>query len=369
MSLFDAWRERRDRLLASERFQRWAARFPLTRGIARRESRALFDLCAGFVYSQVLYACVSLGVFEMLRSGPRTRADLATRLGLGEPAMRTLLDAAVALRLLERLGRDRYGLGRLGAVAGGSEPIRAMVEHHRLLYADLADPVGLLRGQLAPTRLAGFWSYAARPQGADFTAADVTDYSALMVRSHSLVAEDILDAWPVERSGCVLDVGGGEGAFLEALARRSTSQRLMLFDLPPVSVRARQNLVARGLGERVQVHGGDFRADALPGGADLVSLVRVVHDHDDLTALRLLEAVRAALPAGGTLLIAEPMAGQPGVEAMADAYFGFYLLAMGRGRPRNAAELIALARRAGFKSARAVPTARPLLTSLVVATA
>jgi demethylspheroidene O-methyltransferase len=88
-----------------------------------------------------------------------------------------------------------------------------------------------------------------------------------------------------------------------------------------------------------------------------------------VTALRLLEAVRAALPSGGTALIAEPMAGQPGVEAMADAYFGFYLLAMGRGRPRTPAELIALARRAGFADAAAVRTTRPLLTSLVVATA
>ncbi len=264
---------------------------------------------------------------------------------------------------------DRYRLGRLGAVAGGSEPIRAMVEHHRLLYADLADPVALLRGEAAPTQLSRFWAYAARSEGADFAAAEVAEYSALMARSHSLVAEDVLDAWPVERSPCVLDVGGGEGAFLEALARRSASQPLMLFDLPPVAERARQRLAACGLGGRVQVFGGDFRSDALPAGADLITLVRVVHDHDDATALRLLAAAKAALPVGGTLLIAEPMAGQPGVEAMADAYFGFYLLAMGRGRPRTAAELIALAGQAGFAHAEAVRTLRPLLTSLVVARA
>lgn len=369
MSLLDAWREHRDRLLADERFQRWAARFPLTRGIASRESRALFDLCAGFVYSQVLYACVRLGVFEALHGGARSRDELATRLGLGAPAARTLLDAAVALRLLERAGADRYRLGRLGAVAGGSEPIRAMVEHHRLLYADLADPVALLRGATAPTRLARFWAYAGQSQGVELADADVAEYSELMARSHSLVAEDVLDAWPVERSRCVLDVGGGEGAFLEALARRTATQPLMLFDLPAVAERARQRLAACGLAGRVQVYGGDFRSDALPGGADLVSLVRVIHDHDDVTALQLLAAVKAALPAGGTVLIAEPMAGQPGVEPMADAYFGFYLLAMGHGRPRTPAELIALARQAGFSEAEAVRTARPLLTSLVVARA
>ena len=69
--------ERRDRLLASRRFQRWAAAFPLTRPIARRRARALFDLCAGFVYSQVLFACVRLKLFDALAAGPLAVAGTA----------------------------------------------------------------------------------------------------------------------------------------------------------------------------------------------------------------------------------------------------------------------------------------------------
>ena len=59
-----------DRLLASPRFRQFATRFPLTRPMARRRVRALFDLCAGFVYTQTLLACVRLRVFEILRDGP-----------------------------------------------------------------------------------------------------------------------------------------------------------------------------------------------------------------------------------------------------------------------------------------------------------
>ncbi|MCC7280468.1 MAG: methyltransferase, partial [Chromatiaceae bacterium] len=50
----------RNRLLASPAFQRWAVDFPLTRPIAQRRARALFDVTAGFVYSQILFACVRL---------------------------------------------------------------------------------------------------------------------------------------------------------------------------------------------------------------------------------------------------------------------------------------------------------------------
>ena len=86
--------------------------------------------------------------------------------------------------------------------------------------------------------------------------------------------------------------------------------------------------------------GGDFRTDPLPEGADIVSLVRVVHDHDDEAALAILRAAWQALPAGGTLLLAEPMAGTRGAGGVG-AYFAFYLLAMGSGRPRRAEELTA----------------------------
>ena len=357
----------RDRLLASPRFQRWAARFPLTRRIARREAQALFDLCAGFVYSQVLLACVELRLFEALRDGRRSLDDLAAQLDLPMDSTRRLLEAAASLRLVEHCGRDAYRLGRLGAVLEGSPAITALIAHHGLVYGDLRDPVALLRGTGATTRLASFWPYAGGATAKPLEDTDVAAYSALMSASQPLVADDILDAYPMRGHRCLLDVAGGEGLFLESAALRAPRLDLMLFDLPPVAERARKRLASVGLAARARIVGGDFRSEALPHGADLISLVRVVHDHDDATVVRLLRAVRAALAPGGAALIAEPMSGQPGTGPMADAYFGFYLLAMGRGRPRSPGEIAGLARAAGFGRLESVPTLRPLLTSLVVA--
>jgi demethylspheroidene O-methyltransferase len=122
-----------------------------------------------------------------------------------------------------------------------------------------------------------------------------------------------------------------------------------------------------GLDCRATVVGGDVFRDPLPGGADVISLVRIVHDHDDAQALRILRAVRQALLPGGALLLAEPMAGTAGAERMGDAYFGFYLLAMGQGRPRTAEELTLLCRLAGFGTTELPPTRRPMLARLLVA--
>jgi demethylspheroidene O-methyltransferase len=116
------------------------------------------------------------------------------------------------------------------------------------------------------------------------------------------------------------------------------------------------------------VFGGDFFTDPLPSGFDIISLIRVLHDHDDAPALALLRAVHAALPPGGTLFIAEPMAQTPGAEPAGDAYFGFYLLAMGSGRPRSPVEIAAMLQASGFSKSRLIATAMPLTARVIVAT-
>lgn len=356
----------RDRWLASPRFQRWAAAFPLTRPIARRRTRELFDLCAGFVYSQVLYACVRLHLFEQLAAGPQTGAALAGQLGLSPAATVRLLDAAVALRLVELRSQNRYGLGVLGAALAGNPGISAMIEHHALLYADLGDPLALLRGERQDTALARYWPYAGSAQPAELTAERVTAYTALMAASQSFISNEILAAYPFDRHRCLLDVGGGDGSFLVAAAARAPQLRLGLFDLPPVAAQARAHLARVGLSARATVVGGSVLSDPLPAGADLVTLVRVIHDHDDAAALAILRAVRRVLPADGVLLLAEPMADTAGAEP-AGAYFGFYLLAMGSGRPRSVPELTALLHAAGFATVRRLPTRTPLLVQVLQA--
>jgi demethylspheroidene O-methyltransferase len=360
VSLVDRWAAWRNRLLASPGFQRWAAGFPLTRPIARRRATALFDLCAGFVYSQVLLACVRLRLFDILAAGPQAAEQLAPALSMPVDAATRLLEAAAALRLAEHRGDGRFGLGVLGAAMVGNPGIAAMIEHHALLYADLRDPVALLRGESRDTAIGRLWPYADGTQPAALGTDQVAAYTRLMATSQPLVAADVLAAYRFDRHRCVMDVGGGDGTFLVAAAAAAPALRLMLFDLPAVAEQARARFAAAGLSPRAQAIGGDFRADALPNGADLITLIRVIHDHDDSAALAILRAVRRALAPGGSVLLAEPMADTAGAESVG-AYFAFYLLAMGSGRPRRPAELADLLRRSGFSRVRLLPTQRPML--------
>lgn len=351
----------RNRLLGSARFQRWAANTPGVRGIARGRARGLFDIVAGFVYSQVALACVETGLLPFLAAGRRDVAAVAKLAGLPPEGALRLLKAAAALDLAESVGGD-FVLGAHGAALLANPGVAEMIAHHRALYADLADPVALLRAPRGGGALAAYWPYAAAGDEPVLAAAGdrpVAAYSALMAASQPMLAEQILDAYPVGRHRRLLDVGGGEGVFLRAAGARAPALELGLFDLPAV--------VARLPTGRIVATGGSFVADPLPGGADLISLVRVLHDHDDDVVAALLAKVRVALVPGGTVLVAEPMADTPGARPIGEAYFGLYLWAMGSGRPRTADELRGMLAAAGFGRVRERPTRLPLIVQVITA--
>jgi demethylspheroidene O-methyltransferase len=366
-----AWQDRfvawRNGLVSKPGFQRWAAGFFLTRPIAHKSADRLFNLVAGFVYSQVLVACIQLKVLDLLADGPETTATLANAMDLPLESAARLLAAAQSLDIVENAGPDRYALGMQGAALRGNAGLADMITHHALLYADMADPVKLLRDGGGKGQLAAFWPYAAYNDPGSADGGAVSPYSQLMAATQPMVAADILHAYPMMRHSKLMDVGGGEGAFAIAAAAHAPHLNVSVFDLPAVVARAQGRFEQAGLSARSSVYGGDFLQGSLPEGADVVSLVRILHDHDDQAVMTILRSVRAVLPPHGVLMIGEPMSGAPARDPMAEAYFGFYLLAMGRGRARRPAEIADMVAAAGFGSSQMMPTRTPMLVRVIVA--
>jgi demethylspheroidene O-methyltransferase len=350
--------------VASRAFQRWAARVPGVRRIARREGERLFDLVAGFVHSQVLLAVVELDLLRLCRDAPVRTSALSVRAGVPPERMEALMRAAAALGLFDPVGGG-WQTSRLGAAALGVPGLAPMIRHHSVLYRDLADPVALLRGEVE-TELAGFWPYVFGA-GAAEDPGRASYYSALMADTQGLVAEEVLAAVSLKGVRRLIDVGGGTGAFLAEAGRRWPALSMVLFDLPAVVPGAEARLARAGLRDRVEIVAGSFRDDPLPEGADAISLVRVLYDHADDTVAALLAKVFAALPPGGRVIVAEPMSGGDRPERAGDAYFAFYCMAMRTGRVRSTAEIGALLARAGFVGVAQAPTRRPFVASAVTA--
>ncbi|MEN3792973.1 methyltransferase [Fulvimarina sp. MAC3] len=361
------WRERRNRVLLDPRFHKYALRFGIGRFFARRSAQKLFDLTAGFIYSQVLAAGVRAGLFEYLAKGPATPAETAQEIGLPEDATRRLLAASASLDLVDKLPDGRFMLGPQGAALIANPGVAAMVRHHDALYADLADPLKALEKRGAG-ELAKLWDYASGDQ--DKPTAETERYTQLMTASQDLVASETLRVFDVSPYTRILDIGGGSGRFLTHIAARNTSAELHLLDRETVADLARRTLQTRPDVNRFTVHGGDFLKAQIPAECDLITLVRILHDHDDEVVSALLKRIFEALrPVRGTLLVSEPMADERARSRIGDAYFNIYLHSMGTGRPRTPRELAQMLEKTGFNRIRSLPTGMPIATSAMSAIA
>ena len=355
---------RRNRLLGSLRFQRWAARWPIFRSVARRRAARQFDLIAGFVYTQVAYLFVETGLIRALRAQPHDLGGVQALTGLDEAAALRLLRAGEALGLAQAPQEGLWTLGQTGAELSANDGAMAMVKHHALLYRDLAEPLDALRRRPGEgSALSAFWTYAA-PDGSDQSA---TPYSQLMAATQPMVWQQIIGRYRFDSHRRMLDVGGGSGGFVEAVGAHSPGLEFGIFDLPEVVPLAGERFAGSALAPRVTLHPGSFRTDPIPTGYDLVTLVRILHDHDDDIAQALLGSIFESLPDGGKLLIIEPMARTRGAEAMGDGYFGLYLWAMGSGRPRPFAEIAGMARKAGFARVAEIDTPLPIIARALLA--
>nr|WP_242649878.1 methyltransferase [Yoonia litorea] len=350
--------------MASRGFQRWAARFPFTRKIVRAEGEAMFDLVAGFCHSQILQAFVRLELPQKLLREEMSLPALAQETRIPPDRLKVLLSGAIALGLLKLRRTGYYALSRRGAALAGVPGLSGMIDHHDILYLDLADPVAFFRGE-TETELADFWPYVFGAGGAS-NPETAARYSRLMADSQVLVAEDTLAMVDFSHASHVMDVGGGTGAFLTALGQAHRSVALTLFDLPAVAGAAEQRFRAASLAKTVDIVPGSFRDDALPQGADHITLVRVLYDHTDDTVANLLKSVFAALPAGGRIIISEPMTGGEEPQKAGDAYFALYCMAMRTGRARSSAEIGALLTDAGFGEISQPRAPRPYVTSVIV---
>jgi len=250
---------------------------------------------------QAIHAAAALGVADRLATGPRDAAALAAEVGAAPGQLRRLLRALTALGLVRALDGDRWELTPLGT------PLRSDVPDSLRSYAVLhGGQLWGLWGRLPEAVRSG---RPPLPRGTAFdrmrAGADQAGvFGDAMTGATSASADALARALPLDGVRTLLDVGGGHGALLAAVLAARPQLRGLLVDLPYVEAPARALLEAAGVGERCEVHAGDFFT-ALPAGADAALLKSVLHDWDDAQCGALLAVCRRALGAGGRLVVVE----------------------------------------------------------------
>jgi hypothetical protein len=210
------------------------------------------------------------------------------------------------------------------------------------------------------TGIEGFASFARNPAAAAL-------FNGAMGELTRLIAREVLRVYDFAGVKRIIDVGGGQGALLAALLTAHPHLTGATYDMPHAADGAATTLAAAHLAGRGEFLAGSF-FDSVPAGADAYILKNVLHDWPDDKCATILNNCRAAVPAGGKLLLIErvmPARVDTSSRHQAMAYADLTMLIGPGGRERTQAEFRALLDAAGFAVTRVVDTA--LVFSIVEA--
>ncbi|MBF6331071.1 methyltransferase [Nocardia transvalensis] len=304
----------------------------------------------GPLLSRALCAVAELGIPTLLAAGEATVAELAARTGSDASVLGTVLRSLTAFEVFSEPAPGRFALTSLGATLLPGSPGSALPT---ALLA--AGEIGAAWNELATTVRTGqpafdhvhgtdFFSYAS----AHRRFREIFDAS--QVAGMHLELGNLLRAMDFDAYHTIVDVGGGDGALVEAILDAYAGPRAVLFDLPSVVAAARKRLAGRPSAARIRCVAGDFDA-GVPPDADLYLLRHIMHDWSDDRCVAILRRCRAAMIPGGRVMIVDRMAARTasgGEEAQITALMTLYMLTVVQGRERTREEFTTLLNRAGL---------------------
>ena len=232
------------------------------------DPQPIFETATGFMRAKHLFAASELGIFEALANGSKSLVDLARELKLPPRTTRIIVDAVTAMGFLERQG-DLYGNSEVAQAylsGRGRNDLRPFMRFfNRLSYrrwVTLEDSVRLGRGASGEFK---------------FTPDEQKIFSegvAAITAGQAAALPQVYDFSPHRR---LLDLGGGTGSFLLAIAQHYPHLQSTLFEFPAAASVAREKLRGTQLANRVTILEGNFLADSLPANHDVFLVANVVH--------------------------------------------------------------------------------------------
>jgi hypothetical protein len=267
----------------------------------RLDPTRIMDMASIFQHSALLFAANDLGIFGALTQlGEATSEKIAATLQLNERAAGLLLNAAVAIGLLEKRGECFRNTPESEAflVPGCKSDLS-----NALLYMRDVYPAW---GQLARFARTGGPVEAPEIHLGD----DEARTRAFVLSMHGkalATAQPVLGQLPLAGCRQLLDVGGGPGTYSVLLCRAHPGLRATVLDLPPVIQIAKDLIAQQGASEMVTTLAGDYHTTAFPGGNEAVLCFGMLHQESAESIRNLFAKAYDSMAEGGAIYVMDMM--------------------------------------------------------------
>jgi hypothetical protein len=306
-------------------------------------------------------ATCDLGIADQVCDGPVDVDELARRVGVSSYVLQRTLRALALKGVFAESREGTFELSPLAALMLSDHPVSLRGAYPLLAanfdaWAHFGHTVRT--GQPAFELVHGkpYYDYLAQAPH------DSERFNAIQRAGNRLEVRSLVRAWDWRNVDAVVDVGGGDGAFLAVLLARNRDLHGILLDLPHAVRGAAERFARAGVADRAEVVAGSFH-EAIPYGSDTYVLKRVLYDWADVPARRLLERIRRAMRPDSRLLVIDPVI-VPGNGFDPAKVYDLLSLTMLGGRARSKEELRALLASAGFRVTAVIETTMlPVLES------
>ena len=267
---------------------------------APNDAGALHALGLGFMAAKTLFVALEFQLFSHLSDKILRLPQLAAVLKLSERATGRLLYACAALGLIQS---TEQGF-RNAPIAE-----RYLVQHRPTYigsYLQMFDELGYHRWEQMSTALRHDAPPDAVHHPYHYLAHDEAEATAFMQAQHAgsiSLGHALAQRFDFQPYTCLLDLGGGSGAYSTAILQRYPHMRAIIFDFQPVCRIAEAIANAAGLAHRISTVAGDYERDPLPTGPDVVLWSGNLHASSPARCRQVVEHIAEILPTGGTLLI------------------------------------------------------------------
>jgi hypothetical protein len=317
------------------------------------EYEKVTDIIFGRWKSQILYAGVKLGVFDIASSEPMSEAEIAKELRLDPALLYRLLRALASIGLLKENHSRRFSITSMGKFLRSDDPqtLRgvALLEEgpeHYAIWKHLSTMVkdGRQDGFVREFGQRIFEYAAEQPSYAEVFNQAMSSYSANQTRW----VLEALDGYDFSRIRHLCDVGGGHGHLICSLLLSHPHLKGTVLEIERV-IQDKTLLWASKMGiaaDRCSYVGGDMFHEV--PSADAYFMKMILHDWDDEECLKILSKIQGAAPVKARLFIAEHLV--PGPETSHfSKLFDIHMLCALTGRERTEEEYLQLLKQAGFK--------------------
>jgi hypothetical protein len=311
------------------------------------------DVIFGRWKSQILYAGVKLGVFDIVSSEPMSWVEIAKELGLDLALSYRLLRALASIGLLREDHDRRFSITSMGKLLRSNSPqtLRgvALLEEGPEHYAIWKHLTAMVKDGKQDGFVREFgqriFDYAAdHPSYAEVFNQAMSSYSVSQTRW----VLEALDGYDFSKIQYLCDVGGGHGHLICSLLLRHPHLRGSVLEMEQV-IQDKNLLWTNKMGiaaDRCNYVNGDM-FNEVPS-SDAYFMKMILHDWDDKECLKILSNIKRAAPTQARLFIIEHVV--PGPETPHfSKLFDIHMLCALTGKERTEEEYVALLKQAGFK--------------------